>query len=159
MVGSVAADEGASVPVPPGVPLAIFQPSLDHLDGLLDERAAAVARRFATLDDEWTVYTRPQLCQDVADFVLVHQRHGVLVIDVADGEPAQVERVRRERTTLVDQFFALPGDPRDPGPTVRGIVADPDRSTADARTACAPRSTAPPARRSCPGASGAPGRR
>ena len=133
MFATVAADEGASVPVPPGVLLAIFQPSLENLDGLLDERAAAVARRFAGLDDQWTVYTRPQLCQDVADFVLVHQGHGVLVIDVADGEPTPVERVRRERMTLVDQFFALPGDARDPGPTVRGIVADPDRSTADAR--------------------------
>ena len=134
MLGPVAADEPSSVPVPPGVPLAIFQPSLDHLDGLLDERGAAVARRFATLADEWTVYTRPQLGQDVADFVLVHPHHGVLVVDVAGGEQRPVERVRRERATLVDQFFALPGDARDPGATVRAVVVDPDRSTADTRS-------------------------
>jgi hypothetical protein len=114
--------------------LAIFQPSSDHLDGLLDERGILVARRFATLDDEWTVYTRPRLGQDVVDFVLVHPRHGVLVVAVAADGQRPAERVRRERATLVDQFFALPGDARDPGATVRAVVVDPDRSTADARS-------------------------
>ena len=114
--------------------MAIFQPSSDHLDRLLDERGTVVARHFGTLDDEWTVYTRPQLGQDVVDFVLVHPRHGVLVVAVAADGKRPVERIRRERATLVDQFFALPGDARDPGATVRAVVVDPDRSTADARS-------------------------
>ena len=114
--------------------MAIFQPSSDHLDGLLDQRGIVVARRFAALDDEWTVYTRPQLGQDVADFVLVHPRHGVLVVDVAADDPRPVQRVGRERATLVDHFFALPGDARDPGAAIRAVVVDPDRSTADARS-------------------------
>ena len=113
--------------------MAIFQPSSDHLDRLLDERGTVVARHFETLDDEWTVYTHPQLGQDVVDFVLVHPRHGVLVVAVAADGKRPVERVRGERATLVDQFFALPGDARDPGATVRAVVVDPDRSTAEAR--------------------------
>jgi hypothetical protein len=113
--------------------LAILQPSLDHLDELLDHHHRTVAQRFATLDDDWTVYTRPQLGQDVVDFVLVNPRQGVLVVDVATGGQRATQRVRRERATLVDQFFALPGDGHDPGLTVRAVVAVPDRSTAEAR--------------------------
>jgi hypothetical protein len=115
--------------------LATFQPSFDHLDELihpLDHGALGVARSFALLDDEWTVHSRPLVGQDVPDFVLVHDRHGVVVVDVWTGSDTVVGVARRHRNTIVNEFFSLPGDGRDPGPAVRVAVAVPDRSTAEA---------------------------
>ena len=116
----------------PGVLLATFQPSLDHLDELLDPLDAdgrQVAQQLSALDDEWTVYARPQLGQDVPDFVLVHDRHGVIVVDIFADQPNVVDVARRHRSTIVDQFFALPGDDRDPGASVRSAVVAPGLST------------------------------
>ncbi len=116
----------------PGVLLATFQPSLDHLDELLDPLDAdgfQVAQQLSVLDDEWTVYTRPQLGQDVPDFVLVHDRHGAIVIDLFADQPNVVDVARRHRSTVVDQFFALPGDDRDPGASVRSAVVAPHLTT------------------------------
>ena len=121
--------------------MATFQPSLAHLDELLeplDEYGMAVAERFETLDDDWTVYTRPQLGQDVPDFVLVHPDHGVVIVGVGVGTSEVVPAVVRQRSTLVDQFFSLPGHARDPGGAVRIAIAVPDRSTADALVAIGP---------------------
>jgi hypothetical protein len=118
-----------------GVSLAVFLPSLDHLDELLDpldEHGLGVAQRLATLDDDWTVYARPQFGQDVADFVLVHPLHGVIVAEVWTGSDTIVGVARRHRNTIVDQFFSLPADARDPGPVVRCAVVFPDRTTVDA---------------------------
>ena len=115
--------------------MATFRPSLEHVDELLDPfdaNALDVARHLALLDDEWTVYARPRFGQDVADFVLVHDRHGVVVIDVWTGSDTIIGVARRHRNTIVDQFFALPGDGRDPGPAVRSAVVVPHRSTAEA---------------------------
>lgn len=125
----------------PGVPLATFQPSLAHLDELLeplDEHGTSVAERLADLDDDWTVYTRPQLGQDVPDFVLVHPAHGVVVVAIGTDHPDAVGAARRQRSTLVDQFFSLPGHARDAGAAVRIVVVLPDRSTRDALAAVGP---------------------
>ncbi len=115
--------------------MATFLPPLDHLDELLaplDERGMKLASHFNALDDDWTVYARPQLGQDVPDFVLVHARHGVIVVEIlADGLDI-IEVARRHRATIVDQFFALPADQRDPGPSVRSAIIAPHLSTADA---------------------------
>ena len=124
----------------PGVLLATFQPSLDHLDELLvplDDSGLRVADQLSVLDDEWTVYTRPQLGQDVPDFVLVHDRHGVIVVDVFSGQPNIVDVARRHRSTVVDQFFALPGRDRDPGASVRSAIVTPDLSGAEAQAVIA----------------------
>ena len=115
--------------------MATFQPSFDHLDELLeplDDNALGVARNLTLLDDGWTVHSRPLFGQDVPDFVLIHDRHGVVVVDVWTGSDTVLEVARRHRNTIVNQFFSLPGDGRDPGPAVRIAVAVPDRSTAEA---------------------------
>jgi hypothetical protein len=118
--------------------LATFQPSLDHLDELLDPLDAdgrQVAERLSVLDDEWTVYIRPQLGQDVPDFLLVHDRHGVIVIDIFADRPKVADVARRHRSTVVDQFFALPGHGRDAGASVRSVVVVPHLSSAAAAAA------------------------
>ena len=66
--------------------MATFQPTYDHLHELLDPLAGdalEIVRNFANLDDDWIVYVRPRIGQDVPDFVLVHDLHGVIVVDVA----------------------------------------------------------------------------
>ncbi len=117
--------------------MATFQPSLDHLDEALvplDADGEQVARQLSTLDDEWTVYVRPQFGQDVPDFVLVHDRHGVIVVEILTDRTNIVDVARRHRSTIVDQFFALPGDERDPGASVRSAIVTPRLSTAAAAT-------------------------
>jgi hypothetical protein len=116
--------------------LATFRPSFDHLDELLDPLEAdalGVAHSLTKLGDDWTVYARPLLGQDVPDFVLVHDLHGVVIVDVWTGSEDILGIARRHRTNLVDQFFSLPGDGRDPGVSVRVAVVVPDRSTAAAK--------------------------
>ncbi len=125
--------------------MATFQPSFDHLDELLDPlgtEALAVAHHFSKLDDGWIVYVRPRIGQDVPDYVLVHDRNGVVVVDVWTGAVDILAVARQHRSTLVDQFFSLPGDSRDPGPSVRTAVVVLDRSTTEAATllACPPSS-------------------
>jgi hypothetical protein len=132
--------------------MAIVRPSIDHLDELqdpLDEAERAVLDAAVGLGDDWTVYIRPRLGQDVPDVVAVHDRHGAVTIDVVDwtaeghrrGDDGGIEVLddgtwrrethaplavaRRHRSTLYEQFFAFPGDPRDPGPTVRAAVVFP----------------------------------
>jgi len=118
--------------------LATFLPPLDHLDELLtplDERGLDVASKLELLDDEWTVYARPQLGQDIPDFVLVHAKHGVIVVEILVDQPDVIEVAQRHRDTIVDQFFALPADDRDPGASVRSAIIAPHLSTADATQA------------------------
>ncbi len=126
--------------------MATFQPSFDHLDELLDPLdgdAFEIARNLALLDDDWTVYSRPLVGQDVPDFVLVHDRHGVIVVDVWTGSDNVVRTAHRHRDTIVDQFFSLPGDGRDPGPAVRIAVVVPDRSTTEAKSLLPAAATSP----------------
>ena len=116
--------------------MATFQPSLDHLDELLDpldDDGVHIARHLAVLDDDWTVYTRPRFGQDAPDFLLVHPRQGVIVVTVgaADGSDP-IAASRRQRSTILDQFYSLPGDGRDPGPAVRIMIVFADVTTAEA---------------------------
>jgi hypothetical protein len=133
--------------------VAIIRPSIDRLDELLDplgeaERVAVEA--FAALGDDWTVYVRPKLGQDVPDLVLVHDVRGAITVDIVDWRPTDHRRndrgdievlgadgtwapgtehplavARRHRSTLYEQFFAFPGDARDPGGAVRSVVVLP----------------------------------
>ncbi len=133
--------------------MAIIRPSIDHLPDLrepLGEAERAVFEAFAALPDEWTVYVRPRLGQDVPDLVLVHDVRGVITVDVVDWRPTDHRRgehgdvdvlgpdrvwrpsaeqplavARRHRSTLYEQFFAFPGDARDPGGAVRSVVVLP----------------------------------
>ena len=117
--------------------MATFQPTFDHLHELLhplEADALEIAHNFTKLDDDWIVYARPRIGQDVPDFVLVHDLHGVIVVDVWTGSDDVLRVARRHRTNLVDQFYSLPGDGRDPGVSVRAVVVVPDRSTAAAKT-------------------------
>jgi hypothetical protein len=133
--------------------VSIIRPSIDHLDELqepLGDAEQAIFDAFSALGDDWTLYVRPKLGQDVPDFVLVHDVRGAITIDVVDWRPTDHRRAgaghvealgadgawtptaeqplavaRRHRSTLYEQFFALPGDARDPGGVVRSVVALP----------------------------------
>lgn len=140
--------------------MAIIRPSIEHLDELqhpLDDVVRGVFESFANLSDDWTVYVRPKLGQDVPDLVLVHDQRGVLTVDVVDWSLADHRRggdgrlevlradgewapsteqpltvARRHRTTVYEQFFAFPGDPREPGASVRSVIVLPNCSGVEA---------------------------
>jgi len=142
-------------------PLAIFRPPLeDHAVTALRLNAGErwVAEQLRVLDDDWTVYVQPRLGPDVPDLVAVHDRYGVCAIEVkdwsrgryrqADGGTIEytdrtgawfttTEKPRyqayRYRSTIYDQFFALPDDREHATASVRAMVVLPNFSTADAR--------------------------
>ena len=123
--------------------MAIIRPSIDHLDELLEplgEAERAVFDAFAALSDDWTVYVRPKVGQDVPVLVLVNDVRGAITVDVLDWRPTDHRRpttvdiealgvdgqwrpsavqplavARRHRNTVYEQFFAFPGDAREPG--------------------------------------------
>ncbi len=140
--------------------MAIIRPSIEHLDELQEPLGAAeqeVFDAFAALGDEWTIYVRPKVGQDVPDLVLVHDVRGAVTVDVVDwrsddhrrSELGDVEVLgadgvwtrsteqplavaRRHRSTVYEQFFAFPGDSREPGSVVRSVVVLPWCSGAEA---------------------------
>jgi hypothetical protein len=133
--------------------VAIIRPSIDHLDELQDplgEAELSVFEAFAALGDDWTVYVRPKVGQDVPVLVLVNDVRGAVTVDVLDWRPTDHRRTdggdieelgddgqwrrsavqplavaRRHRDTVYEQFFAFPGDPREPGGLVRSVVVLP----------------------------------
>ena len=133
--------------------MAIIRPSIDHLDDLqepLGDSERAVFDAFAALGDDWTIYVRPKVGQDVPDLVLVHDVRGALTVDVVDWRSTDHRRTddgvieqldadgtwrpsaerplavaRRHRGTVYEQFFAFPGDAREPGGLVRSVVVLP----------------------------------
>ena len=142
--------------------MAIFKPSLDELGQLvtpLNDGELRVAHALNGLDDEWTIYVQPRLGMDVPDFVAVHDRRGVCrrsrsrtgpttSIDpqrtapsssgtVAVAGPRRIENPRyqayRYRSTIYEQFFALPDDGTDVPPSIRAIVVLLNHSTEHAR--------------------------
>jgi hypothetical protein len=140
--------------------VAIIRPSIEHLDELqvpLGDAERAVFEACVQLGDDWTVYVRPKLGQDVPDLVLVHPVRGALTVDVVGWRPTDHRRgghgdvevlrsdgswspsteqplavARRHRSTLYEQFFAFPGDAREPGAVVRSVVVLPWCSGAEA---------------------------
>ena len=141
--------------------MAVLVPALDELRQLatpLNEGELKVAKALASLDDGWTIYVQPRLAQDQPDFLALHDRHGVCVIEVKDWGVRKYEQLadgrfrfrtsvdtwetsdelpryqaHRYRTTVYDQFFALPGDNDNPTQRVRAVVVLPKWSTRDAR--------------------------
>ncbi len=133
--------------------MAIIRPSIEHLDELqepLGDAEREVFDAFAALGDDWTIYVRPKVGQDVPDLVLVHDVRGAITVDVVDWRSADHRRselgdvevlgsdgvwspsteqplavARRHRSTVYEQFFAFPGDSREPGGVVRSVVVLP----------------------------------
>jgi hypothetical protein len=144
------------------VGVAEFRPSRDHLALLaepLNDGEQVVLDELAKLGDGWTIYVQPRLAQDKPDFVAVHDRKGVCAIEVKDwskGKYRQTDhgviqyvdgngvwhdtreqpryQAYRYRTTIFDQFFALPEDGTHPTQAVRSVLILPRHSTKDART-------------------------
>lgn len=140
--------------------MAIIRPTIEHLDELqepLGEAAQVVFDAFTALGDDWTIHVRPKVGQDVPDLVLVHDLRGVLTVDVVDWSPRDHRRSdngrieslgadgrwnpiseqplavgRRHRSTVYEQFFAFPGDAREPGASVRSVVVLPNCSAVEA---------------------------
>lgn len=140
--------------------MANFRPPLEDLSDLLqplNDGERRVADALAVLDDEWTFYLQPRIGQDVPDVVAAHDHFGVCAIEVKDwgragyrqADDGSIEyrthngwkrtaeqpryQAHRYRSTIFDQFFALPTDGRFPGPAVRAAVVIPQYSTDDAR--------------------------
>jgi hypothetical protein len=141
--------------------VAIFKPSLAEVGQLLtplNDGELRVAHALSALDDDWTIYVQPHLGMDWPDFVAVHDRHGVCAIEVKDwaydkyrlsdngtaefrngggGWTSTDENPRyqayRYRSTIFEQFFAMPEDGTAVPPSVRAIVVLLNHSTEHAR--------------------------
>lgn len=139
--------------------MAIFRPPLEDRSQLLEPLNPGeqrVADALAGLDDDWTIYLQPRIGQDLPDAIAVHDRFGVCAIEVkdwnrsgyrqaadgsieyrtAEGWKRSTEQPRyqayRYRSTIFEQFFALPSDGQRPNETVRAAVVLPQYSTIDA---------------------------
>jgi hypothetical protein len=143
------------------VGVAEFRPAVRDHDRLvtpLNDGERRVAAALARLDDSWTVYVQPRLGQDVPDFVAVHDEHGVCAVEVKNwsyGKYRQVDngtiqftsggggwtdskekpryQAYRYRSTIYDQYFALPDDGDRPNQTVRAVLVLPNYSTEHAQ--------------------------
>ncbi len=140
--------------------MAVIRPPTEEFDRLaepLDAARAEVASALAALDDQWTVFVGPRLGLERPDFLAVHQRYGVCAIDVLNwtgsthrptdegfvegrDEHGAWQRVAhprflaaRQRRTIFDRYFALPGDVVEPTEAVRAAVVMPACSNERAR--------------------------
>ena len=116
-----------------------------------------MATRLAGLDSTWTVYASPRIGLDRPDFIALHDRFGVCILDVLDWTPdttrtseaGSIELCRadgtwtpiafdprvvssRRRSAIFDQFFAMPEDGGDPPTAIRSIIVLPAFTTAAA---------------------------
>lgn len=139
--------------------MAKLRPPLHELDQLIAPLNAGerrVAEKFAELEDSWTVYVQPRLAQDMPDFVAVHDRYGVCAVEVKHWAPGryrqtdkgsiecldggiwtpttEVPRYQawRYRSTIYEQFFALPEDAEQPTSAVRAVLLLPQFQTSRA---------------------------
>jgi hypothetical protein len=137
--------------------VATLRPALEHCVNLqppLNDGEHHVLERLSRLSDEWTVYVQPRLGQDVPDFVAVHDTLGVCAIEVKDwsyggyrqADDGTIEYVTgdgvwhasteqakyqayRYRSTIYDNFFAMPDDGSKPTNAVRSVLVFPHYST------------------------------
>ena len=135
-------------------PTTVLRPPLHALDRLsepFDDARMRVAHALGGLGDGWTVYVRPRVGLDRPDFVAAHDRYGICAIDVRGWLPHAVRRLdeggfefstdgggwtrasehprfeaSRVRSTIFDQFYAMPEDGGSPTPEVRSIVVLPE---------------------------------
>jgi hypothetical protein len=140
--------------------VAIFRPLLQDCNQLnepMNDGELEVARALEQLDDSWTVYVQPRLSTARPDFVVVHDRAGVCIVEVKDwscgayrlSDKGPIEFGRgdgtwtrsdetprhqafRYRSIIFDRFFALPDDNARPTQAVRAVVVMPKYTTAQA---------------------------
>ena len=143
-----------------GSPNTVLRPAMQDFDQLvapLTDAEEHVANALAQLTDGWTVYVQPRVGLDQPDFIAVHDRDGVCAVEVKGWIPNEVRRnedgefellvdtdswmrtseqprfeASRYRSTIFDQFFALPDDGGSPPPEVRAIVVLPYFTTEQA---------------------------
>ena len=141
--------------------MAIFKPSLCDVGQLvtpLNRGEQCVTLALSSLDDGWTIYVQPRIAHDIPDFIAVHDQYGVCAIEVKNwaragyrqtddgaieygscesGWSRSTEMPRyqayRYRSTIFDQFFALPGDNSKPTEAVRAVVVLPQYANVDAQ--------------------------
>ncbi len=154
---SVRTADAFGVEAPFGPPAPILRPPPDRLGELLDLLTPAETRVFdalTSLEPGWTVFTKPRIGLDDPDFLAIHDRHGVCAIEVVDWlpettrctaagrleiqssdgtwQPVGVEprfRAGRHRTSIFDQFYALPEHGGSPSSTIRSVVVLPSFAT------------------------------
>lgn len=140
--------------------MAIVSPALQAIENLrpgLNPGERRVLDALMRLDDDWRIYVQPRLRMDQPDFVAVHGRYGVCVVEVKDWAAglyrqredgvievndrgrwqATTERPRlqahRYRRTIIEHFFASPESGTEDWPVVRASVVLPRFTTAEAR--------------------------
>ena len=118
---------------------------------------ADVGAALSTLDPSWTVYSSPRIGFDRPDFLAVHDRFGVCIIDILDWTPettcllsdgqlgqlgpdnvwAPIEldprvRAARSRSAIFDQFWAMPEHGDAPTSSIRSVIILPAFTSAAA---------------------------
>jgi hypothetical protein len=137
-----------------------MRPPLEAIDQLTEPLTIGedqVLRALATLEPGWTVYVKPRIGLDRPDFLALHDRFGVCAIDVVDWAPNATRctdegrleisaadgtwvpthedprfHSTRHRSTVFDQFYALPEHGGTPTSSIRSVVILPAYSTLDA---------------------------
>jgi hypothetical protein len=139
------------------LPAPVLRPPPDKLGELVEPLSPAEERVFEALtglEPGWTVFTKPRIGLDDPDFLAIHDRHGVCAIEVVDWtpdttrctsagrletrlpdgswQPVEVEprfRAGRHRSSIFDQFYALPEHGGSPSSTIRSVVVLPGFTT------------------------------
>jgi hypothetical protein len=130
----------------------------DHLTEPLTIGEAQVASALAMLEPGWTTYVKPRVGLDRLDFLVLHDRFGVCAISVVDWTPNTTRRTAdgrfevwaadgtwvptngdprfhssRCRSSIFDQFYALPEHGGTPTASIRSVVILPEYSTVAGR--------------------------
>ena len=145
--------DARQVEAPFGPPAPVLRPPPDRLGELLEPLTPAEMRVFEALtrmEPGWTVFTKPRIGLDDPDFLAIHDRYGVCAIEVVDWTPettrcttdGRIEtrspdgswrpvgaeprfRAGRHRSSIFDQFYALPEHGGSPSSTIRSVVVLP----------------------------------
>jgi hypothetical protein len=141
-------------------PLVMQRPPelFDHLTEPLTIGEAQVVSALAMLEPGWTTYVKPRVGLDRLDFLVLHDRFGVCTISVVDWTPNTTRRTadgrfevwaadgtwvptngdpryrsNRCRSSIFDQFYALPEHGGTPTASIRSVVILPEYPTVAGR--------------------------
>jgi hypothetical protein len=110
-----------------GSAVAAMRPSLEECRRFappLTEGEWKMARALARLVPSWSVHVRPRFGLDGPSFVVVHDQHGVCVIDVHDADVPSLEWcVTNVERSLAALHRVAQADPGREGATVRSVLA------------------------------------